>query len=327
MGGKGWTCPNCGRDVPAGSVACPTCGRHRDDPGNAAVSATAPSGRTRATESGEPGNRPAAPSPSAELARRLGHLVEWADAARPLGIELPRPPTWAEEAAGRTDHPEVWEKAVHHLELEARRQVNAAFERMRERIGPRIARLKAYSVDTRLEHDQLEEAMHAARAGELAVALSAFQQVDRVVALKERHLEQARDDLERLLALLHDLEAIGVDASERASAISSELEADLRAGRLAVLRQRIRAVRAKAVEALRAALPGYVARLGDRLVLEQEAGVPTDAEAAELAEGARRVLAGRWEEGVRLLRRIGSSRSIRVAPAPKDGAAPSGASG
>lgn len=211
---------------------------------------------------------------------------------------------------------------MHQLEVDTRRQVNAAFERMRERVTPRIARLQAYAVDTRLERDQLEQAMQAAQAGELALALSTFQQVDRVVALKERHLEQARDDLERLLALLRDVEAIGAGIPERVEALADELEADLRGGRLAALHQRIRSVRTRAADALRGTLVSYVARVGDRLVVEREGGLATDAEATDLAEGARRVLAGQVEEGARLLRRVGASRGIRAPSAGEERSAP-----
>ena len=56
----------------------------------------------------------------------------------------------------------------------------------------------------------MEDALAAARAGEIGRSLAVVQQVDRVVSLKERHLDLARQDLERLTELVRDIRTLGI---------------------------------------------------------------------------------------------------------------------
>jgi len=274
--------------------------------------------------SGGPGAPGAAggPAPVGDLSRRLARLTQWAGAAPALGVEFPALPAWAEEAAGRSRSPEPWSEVVRGVERLAQRRLGEAFDRWEERTNGRIGRLEAYSVDSRLERGQVEDAIHAAKVGDIAQALATFQQVDRVVALKERHLDQARGDLERLLALLKDLEALGQVEPGEPAEVAAELERELRTGRLAPLKSRLRLLRARAVARAQEALPGLVGGIGDRLVAERDAaGAPEDVR--ELAMAARAVLVGNVEDGVRRLRALGTKRGIplpiRGVPGPNGG--------
>jgi hypothetical protein len=179
-----------------------------------------------------------------------------------------------------------------------------AFEDWEKRTKARLTRLEAYAVDSRLERDQIEDTLHAARTGDIAQALATFQQVDRVVSLKERHLDQAREELERVIALLRDMQALGVDPPQDPSAIADQLEGELRAGKLAPLKQQIRALRLQAVNRLKAGLPRYISDYGDFLLEERGHGIATELEATELARGAREFFRGHPEEGLRRLRAL-----------------------
>jgi hypothetical protein len=250
----------------------------------------------------------ASPSPAnpfaADLGRRLARIGQWAEAAEPLGVELPRLPAWAEEAARTAPRPEPWAEVVRGIERLAQRRIVTAFEEWERREKSRLARLEAYTVDSRLEREQIDDALHAARVGDVAAALATFQQVDRVVALKERHLDQAREELERIVALLKDLEALSLPVPQDPVEAARALEGELRAGRLVALKQQIRGLRARAVERLKTAMPKYVAEYGDFLLRERRQGVATEREATELAQGARDVFHGHAEEGVRRLRAL-----------------------
>jgi hypothetical protein len=211
-------------------------------------------------------------------------------------------PEWAEEMARSAPNPEPWAEAVRGIERIAQKRIVGAFEEWEKRTKVRLTRLEAYAVDSRLERDQIEDALHSARSGEIAQALSSFQQVDRVVALKERHLDQAREELERVVALLHDMEALGIEPAQDVNEVADDLESELRVGKLAPLKQQIRAIRLQAVTRLKTALPQYVSEYGDYLLSERAHGIATELEALELARGAREFFRGRPEDGVRRLR-------------------------
>jgi hypothetical protein len=269
-----------------------------------------------ARRAGAPPSNPFA----SELARRLARVAQWAEGAGPLGVSVPKLPEWAEEAARTSFNPEPWAEAVRGIERIAQRRIVAAFEDWEKRTKARLTRLEAYAVDSRLERDQIEDTLHAARTGDIAQALSTFQQVDRVVSLKERHLDQAREELERVVALMRDMQALGVDPPEDPAAIEVELEAVLRAGKLAPLKQQIRSLRLQAVNRLKAGLPRYISEYGDYLLEERTHGVATELEATELARGAREFFRGHPEEGLRRLRALQQThgtppgRSARTAP-------------
>ncbi|MGI0155772.1 MAG: hypothetical protein ACREDE_06530, partial [Thermoplasmata archaeon] len=123
-------------------------------------------------------------------------------------------------------------------------------------------------------------------------------------SLKERHLDQAREELERVVALLRDMQALGVDPPQDPATIEDDLESDLRAGKLAPLKQQIRTLRLQAVNRLKAGLPRYIADYGDYLLEERSHGIATELEATELARGAREFFRGHPEEGLRRLRAL-----------------------
>ncbi|MGC2790156.1 MAG: hypothetical protein WA547_08950, partial [Thermoplasmata archaeon] len=247
---------------------------------------------------------------AAELVRRLARVNQWVEGAAPLGIQIPQLPAWAEEAARTSWNPEPWAEAVRGIERIAQKRILAGFEEWQKRTKARLTRLEAYAVDSRLERDQIEDTLHAARTGDIAQALSTFQQVDRVVALKERHLDQAREELERVVALLRDMQALGVDPPQDPTSTENELESELRAGKLAPLKQQIRSLRLQAVNRLKAGLPRYIADYGDYLLDERSHGIATELEATELARGAREFFRGHPEEGLRRLRALQQSHGV-----------------
>jgi hypothetical protein len=294
------SCPHCGTPVAEDLLICPRC--------HELLSTVGP---PDPTGHGTPAPRRPAPTGTVpvnpfatELGRRLSRIGQWAESAEALGVDLPRLPAWAEEAARTAPNPEPWAEVVRGIERLAQRRIVTAFEEWERRTKSRLARLEAYAVDSRLEREQIDDALHAARIGEVAHALSTFQQVDRVVALKERHLDQAREELERTVSLLKDLQAVGLPVPEIPTVAAKSLEGELRAGRIAPLKQQIRALRLQAIDRLKAALPRYVSEYGDFLVRERAQGVATEREATELAQGARDVFQGRPEEGIRRLRAL-----------------------
>jgi hypothetical protein len=303
------TCPSCGAGLAPGSRVCPGCGTPVADPGPTGASAA-----SEPRDGSDPRRRGAAvENPFAsELNRRLARLAQWSEAADALGVELPRLPGWAEEAAARSRSPEPWAEVVRGVERLAQRRIAEAFERWEERTNARIARLEAYSVDSRLEHSQVEDAVHAAKLGDLAQALATFHQVDRVVTLKERHLDQARDDLERLLGFLRDLEGLGLVDPGEPTEVAKELERELRTGRLASLKQRLRLLRSRAVERVTETLPDFVAQFGDQLAADRRTGPDGDAAARELAVATRSVVLGRPEDGVHRLRALKEATGLAV---------------
>jgi hypothetical protein len=257
--------------------------------------------------------RPATPPANpfaAELSRRLARVAQWAEGAEPLGVQIPRLPEWAEEAARTSWNPEPWAEAVRGIERIAQKRIIAGFEEWQKRTRARLTRLEAYAVDSRLERDQIEDTLHAARTGDIAQALATFQQVDRVVSLKERHLDQAREELERVVALMRDMQALGVEPPQDPATVEEELESELRAGKLAPLKQQIRTLRLQAVNRLKAGLPRYISEYGDYLLDERAHGIATELEATELARGAREFFRGHPEEGLRRLRALQQTHGL-----------------
>jgi hypothetical protein len=285
-----------GEPMPAPTAATPDEGPAREP---------APS-RTPVRRSSAP---PANPFAS-ELARRLARVAQWAEGAQPLGVQIPRLPDWAEEAARTSYNPEPWAEAVRGIERIAQKRIVAGFEEWQKRTRSRLTRLEAYAVDSRLERDQIEDTLHAARTGDIAQALSTFQQVDRVVSLKERHLDQAREELERVVALLRDMQALGIEPPQDPTSVEEELESELRAGKLAPLKQQIRTLRLQAVNRLKSGLPRYISDYGDYLLEERSHGIATELEAIELARGAREFFRGHPEEGLRRLRALQQTHGV-----------------
>ncbi len=286
-------CARCGEEVPEGVESCPACGTPV-----VPASAPAPAPRSHAAA-------PAASSPeppATELGRRVGQLRQWSEAAQALGVTVPQLPAWTEEAMRSGLDADGWADIVRGVERLAQQRLVAALEVWERETRNRLTRLEAYSVDGRLEREQIEDVIHAARAGEVAPALSAFQQVDRVLTLKERHLDQAREELERLVSLLRDMEALGLPTPQDSSELTEDLERELRSGRLAPLKQRLRTLRAEALERLEPGLREYVRQYGELLLRERADGAHVELEAAELARGAREFARGHPEDALRRLR-------------------------
>jgi len=303
MAKRGVTCPSCGTALPNEARVCTACGT------------LVPSPRAAREEdpeeesSGRAGRSPGNPF-ATELNRRLARLAQWAEASEALGIDLPRLPPWAEEAATRSRTPEAWAEVVRGIERLAQRRIVEAFGHWEERTVARIARLEAYAVDSRLERSQVDDAVTAAGSGDLAQALVTFQQVDRVVTLKERHLDQAREELERLVSFLRDVSALGLGDGVEPTKVAEELERELRAGQLVKLKQRMRALHAQAVSRLSTSFAEQVGRFGDRLAAGGRTAARGDPEIRELAIAARAMVLGRPEEGVRRLRGLLENRGL-----------------
>ena len=323
MAGESAVCPKCGAVISADALVCPECHTLLDELPSASAEAPptpletspdrkAPGPRGARTGTGEP------PNPFAtELTRRLARLNQWAEGVEPLGVQLPRLPEWAQESARAAPNPEPWAEVVRGIERIAQRRVVAAFEEWEKQTRTRLARLEAYSVDSRLERDQIEDALHSARTGDVAQALSSYHQVDRVVTLKERHLDQAREELERVIALLHDMQALGIEPPQDSTEVADDLESELRAGKLAALKQQIRAIRLQAVTRLKAGLPQYISEYGDYLLSERAHGIATELEAVELARGAREFFHGRPEDGVHRLRALQQRHGLPPSRPPR----------
>ena len=269
------SCTQCGNFLPDGATECPACGSPVPVP--ATVSARPPADSALA---------------GSDLTRRVARLQQWAEASEPLDVALPSLPAWAEEAARNSTNADAWMEVVRGVERLAQRRIVAALEAWEKQARLRLARLEAYSVDGRVERDQIEDVLHAARAGEVTQALQTYHQVDRVVALKERHLDQAREELERLVSLLRDMQALGLPTSLDPTTVSEELERELRAGRLAALKQQLRALRLQAVTRLRVGVPEYVTRYGELLVRERNDGTARGARGRGAGAGRARVLEG-----------------------------------
>jgi len=291
-------CAVCHATVPAGQDECPQCGTP--------VAATAPHAAAAAPVSAAVG--------VSELTRRVARLQQWAEAAEPLDVTLPSLPAWAEEAGRSSPNPDPWLDVLRGVERIAQRKIVTALEAWEKQTRLRLARLEAYSVDGRLERDQIDDVLHTARGGDITQALATFHQVDRVVALKERHLDQAREELEKLVSLLRDMQALGLPTSLDPAQASEELERELRAGRLASLKQQLRALRLQAMNRLRVGVPEYVTRYGEVLVRERNDGTPVELEAAELARAAREFARGHPEEALRRLRVLVQVHGIGLAP-------------
>ena len=301
-------CPNCGSTLDGGEDVCPVCG--------AALDPTEGPSTLASTE--EPATEPT--TPANELTRRQARLRQWQEQAGPLGVRIAQLPPWAESAARSGPEPDGWLEVVRGVERLAQRSVVGALEQWERQTKSRLSRLEAYSVDGRLEREQMDDVLHAARTGEISQALTTFQQVDRVVALKERHLDQAREELERLVSLFRDMQALRLDPPVDPAEIADELERELRSGRLAPLKQQLRALRIQATNRLKGSLPIYVSRYGAYLVRERAEGVAVEVEAAELARGAKAFVDGHPEEALRRLRILAQIHSVGPAADVASGA-------
>ena len=279
-------CARCGEPLDPGAERCPACGT--------GVEAPSPG---PAPDAGAAG--PAAPR---EVGGRLSQLRQWTEAAQTLGVALPQLPTWAEDAIRSGAEADEWAETLRGVERISQQRIVGALEVWERDTRNRLTRLEAYAVDGRLEREQIEDVLHAARAGDLDSALAEFRQVDKVLSLKERHLDQAREELERIVSLLRDMQALGLPTPQDPAEVAEELERELRSGRLAPLKQRLRALRSDALSSLDAGLREHIRRYGAELLEERGQGANVDLEATELARSAQEFSKGHPEEALRRLR-------------------------
>jgi hypothetical protein len=294
-------CPTCHEPVSETDTRCPHCGAALDAlperPPPSAVRIEAPAGARPVPAAKEAGVPP-------DLARRFSKLQQWAEMVEPLGLTLPVLPRWAEEAARRVYDHDRWADVLTGVERLAQNQILASLEEWQRDVRTRLTRLEAYSVDSRLERDQMDDAVHFAKTGDISRALTAYQQVDRVISLKERHLDTAREELESVVSLLRDMAGLGLKVPSDPNELGQELERELRSGRLASLKQQLRVLRAQAIDEVQRELPGFVSRYGDFLQEERMQGTPVETEMAELGRGARLFAQGHGEEALHRMRRL-----------------------
>ncbi|MCI4357437.1 MAG: hypothetical protein L3J99_00095 [Thermoplasmata archaeon] len=286
-------CPHCAEPMPKGLSECPACGQALSD-----VAAPTAAKGAGGAENGT----------STEVAERLHLLERWRAAAETFGVELPMVPRWVEARARQSNG--EWIGFLDEVEQGARAKTLEALSGWEKRTLGRLQRLESYSIDGRLEREQVEDAVGAARAGEIARGLGVVQQVDRVITLKERHLEAARQELEHLTELVRDIRALRISVPYEPKELAEELEGVLREGRLAPLKQQLRALRLDIVRSLRASLPSYVARYGEFLAAERDHGRDVGASIAELARSAKAYSDGRPEEAVRRLKLLAEDRAL-----------------
>jgi hypothetical protein len=295
-------CPHCQSEVPPGTDRCPACERPIPP------AAAAPEG---------PAEPPTAPTEPGELERWLGQLRQWHEAADALGVEVPAVPRWV-EARARGEPSEGWNEVVRRLEEVAATTIAAALARWEGTMQERLEHLEAYGVDVQLERAEVRETLDAVRNGEAARMVASCRQVDRLVSLKERHLDQARDEVQRLVGMLEDMRSLGMVPPRDPSKVATDLEAELRRGRLAPLKERMRSLRAEATGHLAQQLPAYVTWYGTFLAGERANGGSVDREAAELARGARAFHRGHAEEALHRLRVLAESHPAPGRPGPSE---------
>ena len=294
-------CPSCHESVLSTDMRCPHCGAALDALPDAPATT---GGHPEPAASHRPPAGTKEPAVAADLARRFSKLQQWAEMVEPLGLTLPVLPRWAEEAARRAADHDRWADVLGGVERLAQNQILAALEEWERDVKTRLTRLEAYAVDSRLERDQMEDALHFAKTGDISRALTAYQQVDRVISLKERHLDTAREELESVISLLRDMAGVGLRVPSDPDELSQELERELRSGRLASLKQQLRALRTQSLEQVQRELPAFVARYGNFLQEERMQGTPVETEIAELGRGARLFAQGRGEEALHRMRRL-----------------------
>lgn len=250
------------------------------------------------------GRAPATPAEQAAGASAaLERIHAWQTAARSAHFPLPAVPAWLEQRL-LTGGGEIWPQLLDEVEERVRQRIIEEVANREKRTLARIAALADYAIDGRAERAQIEDALALGRSGEILKAIEECHQVERVVALKERHLAQARGDLDRTVAVLHDIGSLGLPMPPGAVLLAEELEGDLKAGRFAQLREKIRGLRAKLESVTRPAVPELIRRYGERVEERRGLGRPTEHEAAELARGAHALYEGRLDEALRRLARV-----------------------
>jgi len=288
-------CPNCEGEVPEGADVCPRCARPLASAGSA---------------SPDPST---APAPPGDLERSLGQLKQWHDASEALGVAVPTVPRWV-EARARREPSEGWTDVLRRLEESASGTIASALAGWERTMTGRLDHLEAYHIDVQLERVQIHDALDALGKGEAAPMLASLRQVERLVSLKERHLGQAQEEIGRLVELLGDMRSLGLSPPHDPSRIAEELDSELKNGRLAPLKERLRSLRAEATHLLAERVPAYVTWYGTFLARERANGVAVDREVEELARSARALQRGHAEEGLHRLRALTESHPVPGGP-------------
>jgi Asp-tRNA(Asn)/Glu-tRNA(Gln) amidotransferase C subunit len=296
----GRTCPTCGEPLPPGSRVCPVCSLLKSPARAAGLGQNAP----RRDADGE----------DEVWEARLARLRGWAEAGPMLGVTVPDLPAWAEEFSREPSERRRWQSALRELEAAAQERVLSAVEERLHQIEERLRVLTSYSVDARLETEGVRDALAAVPRGDPDELIAAYQQLDRVVSLKERHLEQARADLEEVTTFLEDIRELDLGSVPDPATVEREFDAELRKGRLVPLKQWLRRLRSEAQSEARAAGPSRVRSIGRTLAEAKGRGEDVAEATAALARAARSFTKGETELAVRALAEI--PPEFREAPPP-----------
>jgi len=289
-------CVHCGGDIAENGEVCTVCEMPVSD--EAARLAKGP---------GELNISTATREVQTEIERRAAKLRAWGEAVGPMPVDVPVLPSWAGATVRYDDDPGPWLELVRDLERIGTRRISEMLSVTARKLRARVARLEAYSMDSHREREEIDQAVHAADTGDIATALDGFRRIDKVVAVKEQQLDQARGDLEHMVTLVTDMEALTLQPPERGELLGPRLEELLRHGDLHGLHSELTSIRTRTEAALHEELPSLVSRLGDRLLLERARGNRVDRDVTELARAARAIARNRMEDAMNHLRRIGST--------------------
>jgi hypothetical protein len=291
---EGRTCPTCGEPLAADATSCPVCSILETVPG-------APSEAARAAAAAKTAANDAA---DVRWRARIDRLRIWSEAGPTLGVTVPEFPAWAEEFARDRSDRARWEAALTEIEAEARKQILASVETRLHDIEARIEKLQAYAVESRLESEGARDALAALARGDPEELIGAYRQLDRVVSLKERHIEQARADLTEVSTLLSEIRSLELGDVPDPSEIEAQFDEELRKGKLVPLKQWLRRVRSEADAAAQAVGPDRVREVGRSLGAARSRGEDVADEVSALARAARSFANGQTEVGVHALNRI-----------------------
>ncbi|MGI0151794.1 MAG: zinc ribbon domain-containing protein, partial [Thermoplasmata archaeon] len=307
---SGSVCPTCGEPLAPGVRTCPVCSLLKAPERESLLGAAGVP-----TEDGE----------TEVWEARLARLRGWVEAGPLLGVTIPDFPAWAEDIARESfkdpGDRTRWQAALREVEAAASERLLASVEVGFHRIEERIQNLNAYSVDTGLESDGVREAITALPRGDPDELLAAYKRLDRVVSLKERHLEQARSDFAEVTELLRTTHALGITAQTDPEEIQKEFEAELRKGKLVPLKQWLRRIRSEAQAAAQSAGPEKVRLIGRSIADAKGRGEEISSDAGSLARAARAFATGDTEVAVRALAEITPARRTTMA-ASGNGALP-----
>lgn len=310
------SCPACGAPVPRDASTCPACkaalppqvkteGEGTQELQALMAKATGSESRTSRSAKGKK-----SPGLSPRVQERFQRLVVWQEGAKRLGVEIPLLPGWAKEAAAEDQNEERWEEVLRGVERVAHVDITKALETWHHETAARLTRLEAYDIPSPNEKKNLLEVGRATRAGDLDRALELYQKVDRVVTLKERALDQARDDVESLGVLIADMRTMGLPLPADDPNIMGRLEADLRKGKVGETRAQVAELKEKAHASLIGALPPIVNAAAEKAAVDKAEGKDVSADVGLLARSARALRKGQPEEALRGVVKLRSQKLL-----------------